>query len=577
MVWCGEDAVLLYWKKVGVIMIGPYGSWLKFPYEEAVYLAPERDCCRIYSSCCHELIRRVPTSIEEIQRIGSTSSSALLYDAMEAFDAGEVRGDENIRAVQEKGKLDKAIKQCLQAAGQCFSPLLQRNLLRAASYGKSFCEDFDTEYYVDMCRKIRVLNNIRHSSIGLSCTLTQYQELTERVLLSRLMHQHEHLLAYKIGQYLHLNTDSILVHWACQKVKYASQTLSDEELMNTLQQKLQHSRLISYAEIARCAEAMDKHSLATSLLELEEIPSDQIPLLLSMGEFELALRKALQAAETNLIYMCLLYMQSMLSSSKELLYILHRDPSYQEAIALMISYLRQTKASFSSIQPFLMDVNEHATIALGDQAIRQVYLTSHVNERVRFYEQAKEFYQEAKATMHVKMTEEQLELVHFQQQIEEEYQLSCRNLSLMETISFLCRSSKRHAALLTRVQELSKLFKLSEKRLYHCKIQAFAQSSQWKALQQLSNEKRIPPCGFKVFALTCFDHQQRQLAEEYAARITANEEKFDTFLYMECYQEALEVAMKLKDPNKLSAVRNQSSDPMVHKHVDEAAQALGFV
>lgn len=43
MVWCGEDAVLLYWKKVGVIMIGPYGSWLKFPYEEAVYLAPERD------------------------------------------------------------------------------------------------------------------------------------------------------------------------------------------------------------------------------------------------------------------------------------------------------------------------------------------------------------------------------------------------------------------------------------------------------------------------------------------------------------------------------------------------------
>ena len=30
-----------------------------------------------------------------------------------------------------------------------------------------------------------------------------------------------------------------------------------------------------------------------------------------------------------------------------------------------------------------------------------------------------------------------------------------------------------------------------------------------------------------------------ELAEEYPARITANEDKFDTFLYNECYQEAL--------------------------------------
>lgn len=31
--WCGEDAIVLRWKNTGIVMVGPYGDWLNFPYE----------------------------------------------------------------------------------------------------------------------------------------------------------------------------------------------------------------------------------------------------------------------------------------------------------------------------------------------------------------------------------------------------------------------------------------------------------------------------------------------------------------------------------------------------------------
>lgn len=41
--WCGEDSVVLHWKNMGILMVGPYGDWLRFPYPqtESLHLLPE--------------------------------------------------------------------------------------------------------------------------------------------------------------------------------------------------------------------------------------------------------------------------------------------------------------------------------------------------------------------------------------------------------------------------------------------------------------------------------------------------------------------------------------------------------
>ncbi|GLE08000.1 hypothetical protein PINS_up018868 [Pythium insidiosum] len=52
-------------------------------------------------------------------------------------------------------------------------------------------------------------------------------------------------------------------------------------------------------------------------LDLEPNATDQVPLLLSMGEFELALRKSLESNNTDLIFMTLFHLERSLPSMDE--------------------------------------------------------------------------------------------------------------------------------------------------------------------------------------------------------------------------------------------------------------------
>ena len=49
MVWCGTDSVVLYWDQL-VLMVGPYGDWVKYAYDEPVFLVAEADAVRLYTT-----------------------------------------------------------------------------------------------------------------------------------------------------------------------------------------------------------------------------------------------------------------------------------------------------------------------------------------------------------------------------------------------------------------------------------------------------------------------------------------------------------------------------------------------
>lgn len=56
-----------------------------------------------------------------------------------------------------------------------------QELMRAAGYGKSFLQDYDSDEFVECCRKLRVLNNCRQPSTGMPITSQQYDRLTPEV------------------------------------------------------------------------------------------------------------------------------------------------------------------------------------------------------------------------------------------------------------------------------------------------------------------------------------------------------------------------------------------------------------
>lgn len=217
--WCGEDAVVLVWRNTGLVMVGPYGDWLNFQYEGAVRLVPESDCCRIITSSGCELLQRVPASTVAIRRIGSTDPGALIYDAMEAFEEGDPKSGENIRSIASSDQLVGAIKSCITAAASEFDVSKQQSLMKAASYGKSFSPDADPAEFVETARKLRVLNDIRRSEIGMPLTMHQLSRLTLDVLVSRLTLRNHHLLALRICELLKLKKENVLTHWGCEKVQ----------------------------------------------------------------------------------------------------------------------------------------------------------------------------------------------------------------------------------------------------------------------------------------------------------------------------------------------------------------------
>ena len=100
----------------------------------------------------------------------------------------------------------------------------------------------------------------------------------------------------------------VLIHWACAKIKNAEDE-SDQEIGGLIVAKLQRCPGVSYAKVASTAFHTGRRGLAAMLLEYEPLATDQVPLLVSMKEEELALEKAIESGDTDLVYLCILHIK----------------------------------------------------------------------------------------------------------------------------------------------------------------------------------------------------------------------------------------------------------------------------
>jgi hypothetical protein len=255
MKWCGEDSVVLHWKTLGVLMVGPYGDWLRFPYEntENVFLLPEIDCCRVITDSVVEILQRVPPATASLLRIGSIDHAAVLLDASDAYHHHQqhnsylaaahenpfvsgpeptvenaiTRGDTIMKSPEI---LEEAVSTLIDAAMKEFDMETQKRLLRAASYGMHFAyknpsfsqrqlvggplsgSDPDTGLlpsritvqFVDAARKLRIMNTLRNPQVGLLLTSAQFDSVTAAGVIARLIAIKRTALATEISKYLNL-------------------------------------------------------------------------------------------------------------------------------------------------------------------------------------------------------------------------------------------------------------------------------------------------------------------------------------------------------------------------------------
>lgn len=541
--WCGLDSVLLYWDEM-LLMVGPSGEPVRYVYDEPLILIPECDGVRILTNSNMEFLQRVPDSTVSIFQIGSTEPGALLYDALDHFDRHSAKADENLRSV--RSKLPMAIEACIDAAGHEFDITRQTTLLRAASYGLAFCSQFPRERFQEMCKTLRTLNAVRTPEIGIAISIQQYKLLTAPVLVGRLINANRHLLALRISEYLNMNTEVVIRHWACIKI-VSSSGVSDAELLKILLDKLKLCKDISYAAIAAHADKSGRRKLAAMLIDHEPHPSQQVPLLLSIEEEDSALIKAIESGDTDLVYLVLFHIWQK-KPPLDFFGTINARPLARD---LFIKYARYCDRR--SLEDFYLSTGRPQDVAhlllLQSWEVEKNPIAGRgggsalQGPRIRLIEDAHKLFAQTKEHMfEAKAAEEHARLLRIQQELETTTkQAIFVGSSISDTIRTCIVLGNHKAAMKVRAE-----FKVSDKSWYWLKAFALATVRDWDGLEKFSKERK-PPGGYKMFVEACIDAGEKSEALKYIPKLTDPAEKSQAYARIGMEKEAEIAASQSKD------------------------------
>uniref|UniRef100_A0A452E761 Vacuolar protein sorting-associated protein 16 homolog n=1 Tax=Capra hircus TaxID=9925 RepID=A0A452E761_CAPHI len=546
MVWCSrprskERAVVVAWER-RLMVVGDAPESIQYPWRADSYLVPELDGVRIFSRSTHEFLHEVPVASEEIFKIASMAPGALLLEAQKEYEKESQKADEYLREIQELGQLPQAVQQCIEAAGHEHWPDMQKSLLRAASFGKCFLDRFPPDSFVRMCQDLRVLNAVRDYHIGIPLTYSQYKQLTIQVLLDRLVLRRLYPLAIQICEYLRLpevqGVSRILAHWACYKVQ--QKDVSDEDVARAINQKLGDTPGVSYSDIAARAYGCGRTELAIKLLEYEPRSGEQVPLLLKMKRSKLALSKAIESGDTDLVFTVLLHLKNELNRG-DFFMTLRNQPM---ALSLYRQFCKHQE--LETLKDLYNQDDNHQE--LGSFHIRASYAAEErIEGRVAALQTAADAFYKAKNEFAAKATEDQMRLLRLQRRLEDELGGRFLDLSLHDTVTTLILSGQNK-----RAEQLARDFRIPDKRLWWLKLTALADLEDWEELEKFSKSKKSP-IGYLPFVEICMKQHNKYEAKKYASRV-GPEQKVKALLLVGDVAQAADVAIEHRNEAEMSLV-----------------------
>lgn len=600
MVWCGDDCVVMQWNNLGLLMVGPYGDWIKFTYSDVVLLSQEIDCLRIIGATATEILQRVHPSIESIKSIGSFAPAAMLCDAAQAVDSSDPKADVSLRAIKDDKKLVEAVTECIRAACAEFDVGRQQELLKAASLGKVFCDRDDERRecataFLLACNALRVLNVVRSRNVGLPLTAQQYEVLGAKRVVFRLSAMRFHFLARKVAAYLDLPLQArVLTEWAIAKVQNQDASVDDVDRQHAvfqfLQTKLTLVRGIRFANLARLAQRSNKRKLSSLLAHAEPVITPRILQLLRLGEYTKVLAYAILSNDSSLILFCVFactlktrFVDGAANKRSTFFATVAKWPIARNVFA---HYLKTCK-KWSMLKDFYLFCNKQREAA--GTLVLEGYASETLAGRTEKLGVALEMYKQQEAdagssitstadTFFSRVTAEQLKLLPIQQELEKQTgKAFFVDNSLADTI-FNClilqyEKQHQHLQLEKRALRLKDDFKCSDKMYYCIKIKALALLQQWGKLRLIATEKRLP-VSYLVFVQACVDAGSIEEARHYSLLIKDEKEKLHAFIKTKWWENAVNAAVKAGDTPALTLIRNLCDDDDIKLNIVQQIQNI---
>uniref|UniRef100_H3ADV7 Vacuolar protein sorting-associated protein 16 homolog n=1 Tax=Latimeria chalumnae TaxID=7897 RepID=H3ADV7_LATCH len=477
------------------------------------------------------------------------------------FKKESQKADEYLREIKDQNLLLVAVQQCIEAAGYEHEPNTQKTLLRAASFGKCFISDYPRDDFVNMCRDLRVLNAIHDYRIGIPLSYPQYTKLTTEVLIDRLVLRRLYPLAIKICEYLKISefrgASRVLAHWACYKVQQKDE--NDDEVARAINQKLGDTPGISYSDIAARAYECGRMELAIKLLEYEPRSGEQVPLLLKMKRSQLALNKAIESGDTDLVYTIVTHLKNEMNRG-DFFMTLQNQPV---ALSLYRQFCKHQEQD--TLKDLYNQDDDHQE--LGNFYVRSSYsFEKTIEGRVATLHSAVDEYNKAKSEFAAKATEDQIKLLRFQRRLQEELDKPYLDLSLHDTIHNLILDNKHKQA-----EQLYKDFKVPDKRFWRLKISALAEKEEWEELEKFSKSKKSP-IGYMPFVEICLKYHSRYEAKKYVPKVSP-EQKVKAYIMVGDLDQAAEAAIEHKNDSELNLVLSKCTSATQQSVVEKINKA----
>ncbi|KAI4197276.1 MAG: hypothetical protein LQ350_006003 [Teloschistes chrysophthalmus] len=543
--WCGNDAVMLAWEDE-VHLIGPNGASLKYYFDGWVHLIPDLDGVRLITNDACEFLQKVPDCTENVFKLGSNSPASVLLDAVDQLERKSPKADENIRLI--RSNLPDAVGTCVEAAGQEFNVHWQKQLLKAASLGKSILDLYSSDDFVDTCEALRMLNAVRDYRIGLPISYDQYRRLTPEKLVQRLIDRHEYLLAIRLSEYLRLPTNKVYVHWASQKVRTS---LDDEDtICNTVVHKLDNKAGISFEVVARAAYDEGRSHLATQLLNHETRAGKQVPLLLAMEEPEIALDKALESGDTDLVFYVLLQLKKKLPLASFFRLLTNRPI----ATAVVEASARGQDQELLKDLYYQDDRRLDGANLLFSEALNQTAPQTKV-DKLKLAAKLLGDSKDPSSNMYSRSYAEAQASIRVQASLDHDLDAHYSGLSLNETLLRLITTGYGKRAI-----KIQSDFKLPEKTWWWLRLRGLVIKRDWGEIEEVSKQRRSP-IGWEPFFNEVLGAGNQKLAGIFVPKCTALSPQERSEMWMKCGMivKAGEELVKAKDVNGLEELREKAS------------------
>ena len=180
-------------------------------------------------------------------------------------------------------------------------------MIKAAQHGKTFLskDEFNFNRFVQVCRDLRILNNLRTNDNPRLITYEQYRNLAPKDLINLLIKTHNFFLAHEISVFRGMKVRKVYEKWAVAKIKSLPNHLSSSEEIenyNEIQKKLSEISGISYIKLAKKAFKYRKEEIGIKFLENEKSILTKIPQYIELRRWDKALELAFDTFDSNVIY-----------------------------------------------------------------------------------------------------------------------------------------------------------------------------------------------------------------------------------------------------------------------------------